>query len=140
MSLFQTHLVHTLWWGHSLEEDTQVEVVWAKSAHGVWGLGHVFDGKLYFSRDICEETWIPKDLAPPKKPVPAPKQAGRVAQAGTKPAARPAPCSSASSSSAGATHPVPIMQTEHVQQLKVCYSRTHKFFTVPLDPNNIRVT
>ena len=32
------------------------------------------------------------------------------------------------------THPVPVMQTEHVQQFKVCYSRTQKFFTVPLDP------
>ena len=29
------------------EEDNDVEVVWAKSARGVWGLGHVFDGKLY---------------------------------------------------------------------------------------------
>ena len=38
------------------------------------------------------------------------------------------------SSSASATHPVPVMQTEHVQQFKVCYSRTQKFFTVPLDP------
>ena len=40
----------------------------------------------------------------------------------------------ASYSSASATHPVPVMQTEHVQQFKVCYSRTQKFFTVPLDP------
>ena len=32
------------------------------------------------------------------------------------------------------THPVPVMQTEHVQQFKVCSSRTQKFFTVPLDP------
>ena len=31
------------------------------------GLGHVFDGKLFFTRDICEEKWIPKDLVPPKK-------------------------------------------------------------------------
>ena len=30
------------------------------------------------------------------------------------------------------THPVPVM--EHVQQFKMCYSRTQKFFTVPLDP------
>ena len=35
------------------EEGNDVEVVWAKSARGVWGLGHVFDGKLYFTRDIC---------------------------------------------------------------------------------------
>ena len=113
-----------------IEEDNDVEVVWAKSARGVWGLGHVFDGKLYFTLDICEVKWIRKDLVPPKKLVPAPKarakpapkQAGRVAQVGAKPAAKPAPCSSATSSSA--THPVPVMQAEDVQQFKVCYSRT----------------
>ena len=31
-------------------------------------------------------------------------------------------------------HPVTVMQTEHVQQFKVCYSPTQKFFTVPFDP------
>ena len=89
-----------------------VEVVWAKSARGVWGLGHVFDGKLYFTRDICEEKWIPKDLVPPKKSVAAPKARGKVApqprgkpaglavQAGAKAAAKPAPRAIASSSSA----------------------------------------
>ena len=46
----------------------------------------------------------------------------------------PAPRAIASSSSASATHPVPVMQTEHVQRFKVCYSRAQKFFTVPLDP------
>ena len=55
------------------EEGNDVEVVWAKRTRGVWGLGHVFDGKLYFTRDICEEKWIPKDLVPPKKSVAAPK-------------------------------------------------------------------
>ena len=49
-------------------------------------------------------------------------------------AAKPAPHAIASSSSASATHPVPVMETEHVQQFKVCYSRTQKFFTVALDP------
>ena len=38
------------------------------------GLGACFDRKLYFTRDICEEKWIPNDLAPPKKSVPAPWQ------------------------------------------------------------------
>ena len=99
-----------------LEEDNDVEVVWAKSARGISGLGHVSGVKLYFTRDICEEKWIPKDSPPPKKKSvpapkatarPAPRQAGWVAQAGAKPAAKSAPCSSASSSSAGATHPVP---------------------------------
>ena len=86
------------------------------------GLGHVFDGKLYFTRYICEEHGILKDLVPPKKLVPAPKarpkpalkaranpapkQAGRVAQAGANPAAKRAPYSIASSSSAGAAQPM----------------------------------
>ena len=32
------------------------------------------------------------------------------------------------------SHPVRLMQTEDVQQFKVCYSRTQKSFTVLLDP------
>ena len=96
--------------------------------------------------DVCEEKWIPKDLVPPKKSVAAPKARGKAApqprgkpaglavQAGAKAAAKPAPRAIVSSSSASATYPVPVMQTEHVQQFKVCYSRTQKFFTVPLDP------
>ena len=127
-----------------------VEVVWAKSARGVWGLGNVFDGKLYFTRDICEEKWIPKDLVPPKKSVDAPKarakaapqprgkpaakRTGLAVQADAKAAAKPAPRAIAASSSTNATHPVPVMQKEHVQQFKVWYSRTRNFFTVPLDP------
>ena len=127
-----------------------MEVVWAKSARGVWGLGHVFDGKMFFTRDICEEKWIPKDLVPPKKLVAAPKarakaapqprgkpaakRTGLAVQAGAKAAAKAAPHAIASSSSASATHPMPVMQTEHVQQFKVCYFCTQKFFTVPLDP------
>ena len=61
------------------EEGNDVEVVWAKSTRGVWGLGHVFDGKMYFTRDICEEKWIPKDLVPPKKSVAAPKARAKAA-------------------------------------------------------------
>mmetsp|Transcript_30578 Transcript_30578/g.49295 ORF Transcript_30578/g.49295 Transcript_30578/m.49295 type:complete len:104 (+) Transcript_30578:54-365(+) len=29
------------------DDEPEVEVVWAKAACGVWGQGHVFDGKLY---------------------------------------------------------------------------------------------
>ena len=61
------------------EEGNDVEVVWANSTRGVWGLSHVFDGKLYFTRDICEEQWIPKDLVPPKKSVAAPKARAKAA-------------------------------------------------------------
>ena len=81
----------------------------------------------------------PKSVAAPKArgkaaPQPRGKPAGLAVQAGAKAAAKPAPRAIASSSSASATHPVPVMQTEHVQQFKVCYSRTQKFFTVPLNP------
>ena len=119
------------------EEGNDVEVAWAKSARGVWGLGHVFDGKLYF---ICEKKWIPKDVVPPKNSMVAPKARGKAAprtrakpatkrtgltaQASAKAAAKPALYAIASSSSDSAAHPVPVMQTEHAQQFKVCYSRT----------------
>ena len=56
---------------NSVEVD--VDVVWAKSARGVCCLGCVFGGRLCFTRHICEEKWIPKDLAPAEKLVPAPK-------------------------------------------------------------------
>ena len=103
------------------EEGNDEEVVWAKSACGVWGLGHVFDEKVYFTRDMCEEKWIPKYLVPPKKSVAAPKarakaapqqrakptakRTGVAAQAGAKASAYPAPRAIASSSSDSATHP-----------------------------------
>ena len=29
-----------------------VEIAWAKADRAVWGLGHVFEGKLYLTRDI----------------------------------------------------------------------------------------
>ena len=41
------------------EMDNDSEVVWAKSAQGVWGLGHTVGDKLYFIWDIPEEKWIP---------------------------------------------------------------------------------
>ena len=34
---------------HMPGEDDTVEIVWAKAAHGVWGLSHIFEGKLYFT-------------------------------------------------------------------------------------------
>ena len=44
------------------------EVVWVKSARGVWGLGHSFANMLYFTRDILEGKWVPKNLFVPAKP------------------------------------------------------------------------
>ena len=45
---------------------------WAKAARGVWGMAHVFDGKLYFIRDHMQGNFIPKNLKLPE-PKPAPK-------------------------------------------------------------------
>ena len=43
-----------------LNSDT--EIVWVKSARGVWGMGHSFGNKLYFTRDIPKGKWVPKDM------------------------------------------------------------------------------
>ena len=54
-----------------------------KAAHwclGHGGTGHVFEGKLYFMRDIADETFVLKN----SKPKPIPKTAA-------KPAPKPAP-------------------------------------------------
>ena len=51
-------------------DDNPNEVIWAKTARGVWGMAHVFDGKLYFTRDRMQGNFIPKKLPEPK---PAPK-------------------------------------------------------------------
>ena len=50
------------------------EVIWAKAAWGVWGMAHVFDGQLYFTRDHMQGSFIPKNLKLPKpKPAPEPR-------------------------------------------------------------------
>ena len=43
-------------------DDNPNEVIWAKAARGVWGMAHVFDGKLYFTRDHMQGNFIPKNL------------------------------------------------------------------------------
>jgi len=48
----------------------EVEVVWAKAARGVWGLGHVFEDRLIFTKDTVDDSFVPKNRTP--KPVPQP--------------------------------------------------------------------
>ena len=124
-----------------LGEDNDVEVVWAKSARGVWGLGNVFDANcislmIYVRKSGSLRIWQPQRsrCLPPRQEQSQPLN--RLVRLSSRPlnAAKPAPCSIASSSSAGATHPGTVMQSEHLQQFKVCDSRTQKFFTIPLDP------
>ena len=81
-----------------------------KSARGVWGMGHSFGNKLYFTRDIPEGKWAPKNLLAPAKP-PTKK-------------AKPPPKSAAQS--------IRVESGEHVQEFKVKWSRTKKFYTEPV--------
>ena len=75
-------------------DDNPNEVIWAKAAQGVWGMAHVFDGKLYFTRDHMQGNFIPK--MPEPKPAPKPRAKA---------------CSKASSSG------------EHVQLFRMVYDR-----------------
>ena len=101
------------------EMDSDSEVVWAKSARGTWGLGHTFGDKLYFTRDIPEEKWIPKKVEAPTVAKPAPKPAPK---RGKKPAAKPAAANSS----------IPVADGRHVQLLKTMWDRKKKFYTVPV--------
>jgi len=44
---------------------------------GIWGQGHVFDGKLHLTRDICKHDQIPEQLKVPVKSKPAKPAAKR---------------------------------------------------------------
>ena len=41
--------------------------LWTKAGRGIWGLGHVFEGKLYFTKDIVDVSFVPKNKKP--KPI-----------------------------------------------------------------------
>ena len=61
-------------------KDDEVQIVWAKVGCGIWGLGHVLEGKLYFTKDIVDDNFVPRN----RKPKPIPKLA-------TTPAPKPTP-------------------------------------------------
>ena len=52
-------------------EDDEVQIVWAKAGCGIWGLGHVFEGQLYFTKDIVDDSFVPRNRKP--KPIPKPE-------------------------------------------------------------------
>ena len=54
--------------------------MWAKEGPEIWGLGHVFEGKLYFNKDVVDDNFVPRNRKP--KPIPKPE---------AKPALKPAP-------------------------------------------------
>ena len=91
-------------------EASYTEVVWVKSAHGVSGMRHSFGNKLYFTRDIPGGKWVPKNLLALTKP-PTKK-------------AKPPPKS--------ATQSIPLESGEHVQEFKVKWSTSKKFYTEPV--------
>ena len=62
--------------------DDPIEVIWAKAARGVWGMAHVFDGKLYFTRDHMQGNFIPKNLKL-QEPKPAPKPRAKASSKAT---------------------------------------------------------
>ena len=74
------------------------------------GMGHSFGNKLCFTRDIPEGKWVPKNLLAPAKP-PTKK-------------AKLAPKSAAQS--------ILVESGEHVQEFKVKWSWTKKFYTEPV--------
>ena len=45
-----------------------MQIVWAKAGCGIWGLGHVFEGKLYFTKDLVDDSFVPRNRKP--KPIP----------------------------------------------------------------------
>ena len=81
---------------------------------GVWRLGHVFNGKLYLTRDLVYDAFIPSHIA--------------VRKAAPKPAPKLAPKPSATGNAQG-------KKKKHVQQFTMCYSLTKKrFISEPVDP------
>ena len=127
-----------------VEQDTGIashtEIVWAKSARGVWGLASVFaNGKLYVTCDLPEVNWLPQGLEPPVKPPakPAPKAAKHSAKSAakraTKVAARPAAQGAAKpAAKPAAGEPIPVAPVEHVQLFRVKYSSWKKWHTEPV--------
>ena len=63
-----------------------MQIVWAKAGHGIWGLGHVFEGKLYFTKNIVDDSFVPRNrkpkpiLKPEAKPAPKPAPKGKHVQ------------------------------------------------------------
>jgi hypothetical protein len=78
-------------------------------------ISHTFVDKLYFARGILEENWVPKKLAAPTVPKPAPKR-------GKQPAAKPA----------AASLSLPVTDGQHVQKFKAMWDCKRKLYTVPV--------
>jgi len=91
--------------------DQCVDIIWAKAARGVWGLAHVFNNKLFFTRDIMDDDAVPKHFnVPEPKPKPKPK---------------PAPKPTAA--------PKPGPKGQHRQEFRMVYHRKKGFTSEPVE-------
>ena len=61
-------------------EDDEMQMVWAKAGRWIWGLGHVFEGNLYFTKDLVDDSFVPRNRKPKLKPAPKPTQKGKHVQ------------------------------------------------------------
>ena len=87
------------------------DIIWAKAARGVWGLAHVFNNKLFFTRDIMDDDAVPKHFnVPEPKPKPKPK---------------PAPKPNAA--------PKPGPKGQHRQEFRMVYHRKKGFTSKPVE-------
>ena len=103
--------------------DGSDEIVWAKGARGIWGLGHVFNDKLYFTRDVPAGALqrfttpaVAKPTAPPAAEPAAKPAAKPAAEPAAKPAAKPPP------------------KFVHEQTHVVRWDRIKKFYCTPVEP------
>ena len=88
-----------------------VDIIWAKAARGVWGLAHVFNNKLFFTRDIMDDDAVPMHFnVPEPKPKPKPK---------------PAPKATAA--------PKPGPKGQHRQEFRMVYHRKKGFTSQPVE-------
>ena len=91
--------------------DQCVDIIWAKAARGVWGLAHVFNNKLFFTRDIMDDDAVPMHFnVPDPKPKPKPK---------------PAPKASVA--------PKPGPKGQHRQEFRMVYHRQKGFTSQPVE-------
>ena len=81
-----------------------MQLVWAKASRGIWGLGHVFEDKLHFTKDIVNDSFVPKI----RKPKP-------ISKCATKPAPKRAP------------------KGKHLQLFKMKHKVGKSFYSVPVD-------
>ena len=46
-----------------------MQIVWAKAGRGIWGLAHVFEGELYITKDIVDDS-LSQGIGTAPKPAP----------------------------------------------------------------------